>query len=188
MKSTKNAFVHNRVVRIRELCKGFEIRYVNSFDNPADLTTRPTTTNQLKNNNLWKKGPLWLTNKSNWQKEEEKYNLFPIITQENQEWKISHDKIQIKVENLMGQIIAEIDNKNTLKCWKNNYEKTIRFFAIINRLKKKAKKIQYENTPLKQMSANEFAEAERKAIKLMQTNSFEEEIDLLKKRQKYESK
>ena len=69
-------------------------------------------------------------------------------------------------------------------------KKTIRFFIIINRLKKKAKKIQYENTPLKQTSANEFAEAERTAIKLMQANSFEEEINLLKagKRVKASSK
>ena len=140
VKSNKNAFVHNRVVKIRDMCKGFEIKYVNSFDNPADLTTRPITANQLKNNNLWKTGPTWLTDESNWQKEDEKYNLFPIINQENEEWKISQDKIQIKVKNLMGQVIAEINNKETLKCWKNNYEKTIRFFAIINRLKKKAKK------------------------------------------------
>ena len=121
------------------MCKGVEIKYVNSFDNPADLITRPIRADQLKNSNLWKIGPIWLTDESNWQ-EDEKYNLFPIINQENEEWKISQDKIQIKVKNLMEQVTAEINNKETLKCWKNSYEKTIRFFAIINRLKKKAKK------------------------------------------------
>ena len=47
-KSNKNTFVHNRVIKIIELCVGFEIKYIESNENPTDLTTKPITANKLK--------------------------------------------------------------------------------------------------------------------------------------------
>ena len=84
-KSNKNTFVHNRVIQIRELCEGFEINYVNSNENPADLTTKPISAKNLQSNELWKSGPKWLIDKT--EKNEQIYNLFPKITMELEDWK-----------------------------------------------------------------------------------------------------
>ena len=51
-------------------------------------------------------------------------------------------------------------------------------------MEKNDQKIEYEKTPIKNLPQNEFAEAERSAIKLMQNESFKEELELLRKGKK----
>jgi hypothetical protein len=56
-------FVKNRVNIIKE--SNLIIRHVPTKDNPADVASRGCTMDELKNNNLWRNGPSWLTT-SNW--------------------------------------------------------------------------------------------------------------------------
>ena len=53
-------FVTNRVAKIRR-GEGIEWRHVPTTENPADLGSRG---GQLTT--LWLKGPIWLSNRSNW--------------------------------------------------------------------------------------------------------------------------
>ena len=180
-KSNKTSFIHNRVTRIRELCKDFEIRHVGSKDNPADFTTKPIRAKKLKSNELWEKGPEWLTDMSNWKKEEQKYTLFPNTLEEESQWKVTTSLVQVRVANFLGQITGTLPNNKSLDIWRNEYAKTVRFVAMIDRWRKRSKKLGHEITLTKVISSNEFAEAERKVIRRMQLESFPEEIASLKK-------
>ena len=59
--SSKNlsTFVANRVKELRSHAD-LIFRYVNTFDNPADMVSRGMTTSELKNSHLWWHGPHWL--------------------------------------------------------------------------------------------------------------------------------
>ena len=65
-KKPLSVFVRNRVTEItRE--KNVEFRYIYTRENPADLQSRGLSRNNLKGNNLWWKGPGWLTqNQISW--------------------------------------------------------------------------------------------------------------------------
>ena len=182
-RTNKRIFVHNRVIKIRELCKDFEIRYVLSKENPADYTTKAIATRRLRNSELWKKGPEWITNKNRWNNEE-KYNLFPEVIENEIEW----DTEACQTYCYKAQF--NNDGQEFGKIWTNTYRGTIMLFAIVERWKKKAKNIQCENNPIIEMSRDEFVRAERKAIRKMQQECFQEEITTLKKgkRQKKSSK
>ncbi|XP_070537448.1 uncharacterized protein [Ptychodera flava] len=52
-------FVQNRVNEIKK--HDFEVKYCPTKDNPADLLTRGITASELKNSDLWWKGPHWLS-------------------------------------------------------------------------------------------------------------------------------
>ena len=72
----KASYVHNRVIDIRKLCPHFEIRYVKSSENPADIITKPIKITKFLDNLFWWQGPSWLPNKNKWDIENP-YNLFP---------------------------------------------------------------------------------------------------------------
>ena len=72
------AFVHNRVIKIRHLAKGFEIRHINGKENPADLITKPIKAQKLINDNFWWQGPIWLKDPNIWDKPNQ-YMLDPPV-------------------------------------------------------------------------------------------------------------
>ena len=53
-------FVHNRVVKIREVFKPEDIRHCPGTENPADVASRGTTTMNLLRMKEWWTGPTWL--------------------------------------------------------------------------------------------------------------------------------
>lgn len=57
-------FVENRIHEIRQ--HKYQIHYVPSKDNPADILSRGSNPKSLKYNTLWWNGPNWLTNKEKW--------------------------------------------------------------------------------------------------------------------------
>ena len=142
-KSNKTSFIHNRVIKIRELCENFEIKHVNSKDNPADFVTKPIRAKKLKTSDLWEKGPEWLTDMLNWKKEEQKYTLFPNTLEEEDQWKVTANFVQVNVSNFLGQITGRLQTTNTVNIWRNEYTKTIRFFAMANRWRS-TKVLEYE--------------------------------------------
>lgn len=59
-------FINNRAKEIRD-CKDFNLTYVSTSDNPADIAMRQSAINDFKNNKLWWNGPHWLPlNQSEW--------------------------------------------------------------------------------------------------------------------------
>ena len=61
-------FVQYRVAEIQQLTQTLSAtwHYCPTADNPADMITRGTSTQQLASSSLWNKGPPWLTNSKNW--------------------------------------------------------------------------------------------------------------------------
>jgi hypothetical protein len=57
-------FVRNRVTEISKV--DGEWRHVPSRDNPADLASRGISAATLSGSKLWKNGPIWLRNRSDW--------------------------------------------------------------------------------------------------------------------------
>ena len=116
---------------------------MNSKDNPADFVTKPIRAKKLKTSDLWEKGPEWLTDMLNWKKEEQKYTLFPNTLEEEDQWKVTANFVQVNVSNFLGQITGRLQTTNTVNIWRNEYTKTIRFFAMANRWRS-TKVLEYE--------------------------------------------
>ena len=56
--NSTEVYVRNRVKEISEA--GYQVNYVPSKDNPADLVTKGLNLSQLQNSSLWMHGPTWL--------------------------------------------------------------------------------------------------------------------------------
>ena len=67
-------YVKNRVAGIHEISKNFRFLYVPTQDNPADLVTRGVTTEDLRSNKLWSKGPTWLIS-NDWPEQKEHLDI-----------------------------------------------------------------------------------------------------------------
>ena len=52
-------FVENRLTEIKSCDATF--KYISTTDNPADLPTRGVSIEELRDHQLWWKGPKWLT-------------------------------------------------------------------------------------------------------------------------------
>lgn len=89
---TMKVFVANRIANIQEKTDELKAdwKWVSGKENPADLISRGTTVKELKQNNLWWKGPKWLSQPSNeWPNCELKENQVKEIL-EQQEMKKIH--------------------------------------------------------------------------------------------------
>ena len=98
--NNKSPFVHNRVVNNRKLCKEFEIRYVKSLENPADLLTKSVNrkfAQEFLTLKLWWEGADWVT-EGVWHSEKQ-YNLFPELTHNLKNAWIVGGKIEIEIPN-----------------------------------------------------------------------------------------
>lgn len=55
-----HVFVANRVQQIRDVSEPYQWNYVSSSDNPADITSRGASADELVNNRRWFSGPYFL--------------------------------------------------------------------------------------------------------------------------------
>ena len=181
--SNKTPFVHNRVKQIRELCHGFELRYVQSEHNPADYITKQVKVEKFMNGSLWWQGPSWLTDSDTW----DPNNLFQLVPDvslsKKTEWSTSVKMAKIKVHTMVGEVEATVPEltEQTIKglFWKySNYRQLIRVFSGLNFLVKFAKNKSWPGS--RPVNRNDFAEGERLAIKTMQAEAFPHVIQDLK--------
>ncbi|XP_050535103.1 uncharacterized protein LOC126902121 [Daktulosphaira vitifoliae] len=69
-------FVAHRVGEIHDTTSANQWRHISSPDNPADIISRGCNANSLVNNQLWWKGPKWLSHEeANWPNYKSNYNL-----------------------------------------------------------------------------------------------------------------
>jgi DNA-binding transcriptional MerR regulator len=54
-------FIKKRITKIRKAIQPHQLHYVTSAENPADIPSRGTTADILVHNELWLKGPHWMT-------------------------------------------------------------------------------------------------------------------------------
>ena len=191
--SNKTNFVHNRVVKIRSLCKNFELRYVSTFLNPADYITKPIKIQKFLKSDLWWKGPQFLTSKDKWENEGE-FNLHPDLSKDPpSEWPISVKFATIEINTMVGAVEATVTEEyeklkpRDRKIWKySNYKQLIHFFIGLNLIKKW---IKTRETRIKSpITAKDFADGERLAIRTMQREAFPNELELLESNQRVTGK
>ena len=175
----KTNFVQNRVVNIRELCPGFEIRYVKSLENPADFITKPIRAKQLLTSKLWWQGPSWLPHKNKWDIENP-FSLFPDSSRNPvSDWSIDPIVKEEEINTMYGTIVSNVPIEATRSpdsyYWNfSSYDKCINFFSGLNLIYKFLKTLVITVPYI--ITYNDKAEAERLAIKTMQKQSFPSEI------------
>jgi len=128
--------------------------------NPADIPTRPLTTDELNESDLWWHGPEFL-------KSEELYPVFEPSSIP------SEVKAEMKEDLMLNQTEVEILGKSVGR-FSNGYEKSLRVMMRIAALNRKAK---YSTSDLRE-------KAHKYLIRTSLNNSFSEEIKRLQKNEK----
>ena len=171
IKSTKplSVFVRNRIKEINH-CDDTEFRYVNTKENPADIPTKGSSSQDLERNKLWWHGPPWLErNNDSWPT----WNVEPI----NQE---VLEKIQSEIKGpetlYETSAIAHMQDKITSpfgidETKYSSNSKLLRVTAYTNRF---VQKILKKQTETGELTANELEDAERRWIKYIQRKHYTE--------------
>ncbi|XP_061168132.1 uncharacterized protein LOC133177057 [Saccostrea echinata] len=63
---TLGTFVRNRIQEIKKLTEQYKWRYCPTTSNPADILSRGTDFDRFRKNELWSKGPTWITDTNKW--------------------------------------------------------------------------------------------------------------------------
>ena len=190
-------FVHNRVQNIRALCPDFEIRYVNTNDNPADLITKPIKAADFLMNRLWWKGPEWLPNKDRWSSINNEFCLHP----EGSHIPIAPSEpianSEIEITTMYGHM-ASHQNEATRSAseyyWNfGDYKSLIKFFSGIAVLKNlikldKPKEQPYKGILDKYPIENKRIDGTILAIKTMQKECFPTELANLQQGDRVQNK
>ena len=163
-----NTFVANRVPNIQEVLPRKHWDHVPTDENPADLASQGTTVSHLLSNNLWWRGPSWLsTKKQNW----------PHYRPTSEEAPEKRESKQICAVSFAPSII-EIERFST-------FTKLCRVFAIVRRfiaaaLKKNRDNLQLSITSLELSDAKQFNFFEQKRLFKEETNLSRNEQELSK--------
>lgn len=162
-------FVANRVSEIHNDSTPSEWNHVGTKDNPADLVSRGTTPEQLVNSNIWWNGPQWLK-------------------QETDEWPGEGVELLTNVPEERKQTVTTVvTNCDTVIEYKrfSSLYKLLRVAAYMLRTYNMLRIISNnrsnkENRRMSAISAEEIKIAKVKVIMLVQSESFSDEIKILK--------
>ena len=165
----ENVFVSNRLKEISNITKTFKcinFFYVNSSDNPADLLTRYNLSVNLVNNEIWLKGPVWLSN--------------------NEYWPNNHNNFCLKSDQAL--ILSNVVKNNTLTVKTceglpdlsrfSSFMKLLKVTSYVLRFINNCRnKVRSESTLIR---FNEIRLAENTWIKYVQLQYFDREFNALK--------
>ncbi|XP_066600085.1 uncharacterized protein [Prorops nasuta] len=158
-------FVANSVATIQELSERRQWRHVVSEENPADLVSRGLLADQIVKNELWWKGPVWLT-------ENPSHGSLPC--EEQLEVEVPEAKIQKEIVMLASKSLDDLFDKfpsivklNRVIAW------AIRFIMNCRRGRRQV--------ITEHLSPEELEEAMKKLIKSAQTNKLGSEVEKLSK-------
>ena len=169
------AFVHRRVLQIRELCPDAKIGYVPTGENPADVLTRDTSVKDFLNNKLWWNGPDWLMNKEQWPTCVEKFDLHPVL-----------EEVVLMMQNIVRPAnLQDKGYKYLLDFAEETYRANIRALCCMRRIRhklvlKRTKRNTGSTYTGEHMTATEIREAELEALRLVQQECFSDELKKVK--------
>ncbi|CAL4222246.1 unnamed protein product, partial [Meganyctiphanes norvegica] len=188
-----SAYVHRRVVAIRESCPGAILMHVKTLDNPADIITRPIKVDKFIKNDLWWRGPNWLVEKKhNWPIQEIEYNLSPplidiqsininiaIVKEFDISFNFKDESIQTLLQISMVDRCIELKEKSILKFFDTyDFTRSMKVLIYVFRL---AHSTQFHKNLNKsfgnifQSNLGQFEFAKLKAILIMQKECFSTE-------------
>lgn len=162
--SKLKTFVSNRVAKIQELSNSSQWRHVDTNSNPADYISRGVSPDEIKNLSLWFNGPDWLYKSE---------QFWPVLNsnlpEELPEMKIVNETV-LKVEiHLPNYIISKY----------SSFSKLTHIVAYLLRFRFNLTKNSKERL-LSKLSVNEIEMAIHTIVKMVQEESFSNEIKLLK--------
>ncbi|XP_055911761.1 uncharacterized protein LOC129945849 [Eupeodes corollae] len=189
--SKLSTFVGNRVAEIQEKSKGITWRHVPTEFNPADIVSRGSSVEELRNS-YWFAGPPFLLKPSNYwptnpqnllsseELEMEKRKTILVCSQapeNNMVITINNCSSYIKIINIFAYILRYI---NQLKVWKSkNIQPLVRKQMLLEQLNKRKSENSSELSPLKIV---ELDNAFSNIVYLLQTQIFPEEIGQIQKK------
>jgi hypothetical protein len=165
--TTLKVFVSHRVSEIQNLTSISDWHHVRTVQNPADLLSRGTTPNQLRETALWWHGPKFLKNNE---------ELDEAITSTPQ-----HSREIPEIRSACCLLLQSNGSKNQFNLISkfSTFSKLVRVTAYILRFINNIRKSEQKLTG--QLTVKERQTAERVVIKIIQNDQFSEEIHFIKK-------
>lgn len=155
-----NTYVRNRVVEILDAVGNHNWYHVKSSDNPADSASRGKPLLDLKDDELWWKGPSWL------RKVEIPFNRPQTMMTDLEKKETLLVNVRVKDENNLSKRISNCDTLQEL----------LKVIAYCKRFLKE-RDIEKRTLPV---NTTEMEDALKTCIKLVQDESFHDEIQYLK--------
>lgn len=125
-KKALKPFIANRVKEILELTEEFPWRYCPSESNPADILSRGISIEKFVNNNLWMRGPDWLTEEDNWPEwNTDEAQIVSTITQQE----VMVNTVKATTNTYTTQGISNIIDVSRF----NSFKKLLRVTAYVSR-------------------------------------------------------
>ena len=178
-KEIKTRFVYNRVNNIRRLLPQATIRYISTKENPADILTRDISAENLLKNNLWWYATDWIWRKD-WKKEYNEYILHPEITDMNN---VQQERVNTILEECFDDKPGDFYDKL------RKYTVYTRWLTIwkVNKKKRESGELEHTKDHIKlkvkwsrnRPTGQELKEAKIMAMKEMQKQCFEKELETL---------
>lgn len=160
-------FVSVRVAEIQELTVGCKWNHINSSQNPADLVSRGVNPLDLSKNELWWKGPSWLSSLTDAWPTQPKANVIEGVVNS-----------ELKSEVCFSTTITQPLNILTKY---GNFNRLQRVIAYCKRFYHNLKFPHKKHT--RHITSEELTKAEETIIGLVQRETFSNEIQQLEKKQ-----
>lgn len=165
-----HVFVANRVEKIREYTTPPQWRHIDTMQNPADLASRGLTAKDLKENQLWWKGPQFLGEKSLPNSSEMLINL----SSTDPEVKRTVVLNTYTSEGISHDILKKLE---CLSSWDKALRRIAYWIILKETLIKKAKGEEIGGVNL---SVEKLQQASINVIRLVQAEVFNQELETLK--------
>ncbi|XP_062540858.1 uncharacterized protein LOC134208912 [Armigeres subalbatus] len=163
--NTWQTFVGNRTSEIQLLTHGHKWAHVKGTDNPADLVSRGMLPNEFISNTLWMHGPPWLReDEEDWPKQS--HQLPP-----------QEDVLERRKTVLVSQVSSEL---NPLFERYSSYWRLIRITAYLRRFISRCRSNNQQQETF--LTTHELTEAKETLVKLVQQETFAEEIKQLNRK------
>ncbi|XP_078334132.1 uncharacterized protein LOC144625796 [Crassostrea virginica] len=189
MKTRKplTVFVENRVKEIRG-SSDLNLQYVASADNPADIASRGTTTETLKNSIRWWNGPSWLTeNKSQWPvwspPASESYN--GAVESEYRKPRVMYETKLLVGEGPHGYKETSAEDRNPYGIDDKRFSSFMRLIRVSAWIDRFIRRLKREKTSTGPLTSKELEEARILWIKSIQNQSYRDVYIALTEKKKH---
>ncbi|XP_062711534.1 uncharacterized protein LOC134289564 [Aedes albopictus] len=170
---TWQTFVANLVAEIQTLSHGSHWQHISGNENPADMISRGMSANDLVSSDLWKRGPTWL------REDKSKWPVQPAL-----ESKFTIEELEAKKPSILTtQLISPNPLFERFSSFQTLVSAVGYCFRFYNNARNREPKV--SSTVL---SVVELHNAKLALVKLVQSETFPEELQRLKKGQMVSSK
>ena len=179
IKTTKTLkrFVSNRINEIKKLTDNCEWKYCPTNYNPADLLSRGMTTKQFKESTLWRKGPIWIGDKSKHPKTFIETNTALSVLTDDDKEPLDDEESKTCENNIQFGIDRILDINNY-----GSYKKLLRVSAFVQRFIHNCRTVKSLRN-VGAMTPDELQQSTILWIRCCQAIAYQDEVRALKLKQ-----